>query len=82
VNAELPSTAGFDQASSSVRPEDIAEQIPCGDDVDAVVTAAKKFFDAGYTDLALVQIDAGQQDALFAAADKLLPALRALWGPH
>jgi len=78
VNAELPSTAGFDQASSSVRPEDIAEQIPCGDDVDAVVTAAKKFFDAGYTDLALVQIDANQQDALFAAADKLLPALRAL----
>src|SRR4051812_40710608 len=46
VNAELPSTAGFDQAASSVRPEDIAEQIPCGDNVDAVVTAAKKFFDA------------------------------------
>ena len=78
VNAELPSTAGFEQASSSVRPADVAEQIPCGDDVEAVVAAAKKFFDAGYTDLALVQIDAGEQDAFFAAADQLLPALRAL----
>jgi G6PDH family F420-dependent oxidoreductase len=78
VNAELPSTAGFDGASSSVRPEDVAEQIPCGDDVDAVVAAAKKFFDAGYTDLALVQIGADQQDALFKAAQELLPALRSL----
>jgi G6PDH family F420-dependent oxidoreductase len=78
VNAELPSTAGFDEASRAVRPADIAEQIPCGDDVEAVVAAAKKFFDAGYTDLALVQIDADAQDAFFEAADHLLPALRAL----
>lgn len=78
VNAELPGTAGFDQASSSVRPEDVAEQIPCGDDIDAVVAAAQKFFDAGYTDLALVQIDASEQDAFFKATAQLLPALRAL----
>jgi hypothetical protein len=56
----------------------VAEQIPCGDDVDAVVAAAKKFFDAGYTDLALVQIDGAQQSKLFDAAADLLPALRAL----
>ena len=78
VNAELPSTAGFDDASSSVRPADVAEQIPCGNDVQAIVEAAKKFVDAGYTDLALVQIDPEHQQTFFEAAGELLPALRAL----
>ncbi len=78
VNAELPGTAAFDSASSFVKPDDIAEQIPCGNDVQAVVDAAKEFFDAGYTDLALVQIGGDQQERFFEAADRLLPALRAL----
>ena len=78
VNAELPGTAGFDTASSFVTPDDMAQQVPCGDDVQAVVKAAKEFFDAGYTDLALVQIGGDQQEKFFAAAGKLLPALRAL----
>ncbi len=78
VNAELPGTAAFDSASSFVTPDDITEQIPCGNDVDAVVQAAREFFDAGYTDLALVQVGGDQQDKFFRAADQLLPALRAL----
>lgn len=79
VNAELPSPAAFDSASAFVRPEDIAETIPCGDDVDAIVQAAKEFFDAGYTDLALVQIGDDAQDSFFEAAEsEILPALRAL----
>ncbi|MGS0687412.1 TIGR03557 family F420-dependent LLM class oxidoreductase [Nakamurella sp. GG22] len=78
VNAELPGTAAFDSASSFVTPEDIAEQIPCGDDLQAVVDAARKFFEAGYTDLALVQIGGDQQRKFFDAAADLLPALRAL----
>src|ERR1700712_4959138 len=36
VNAELPSPAAFDGASSFVRPEDVAQEIPCGDDVAAI----------------------------------------------
>ncbi len=78
VNAELPGTSAFDAASSNVTPDDVAQQIPCGDDVQAVVDAAKKFFDAGFTDLALVQVGGDQQDKFFRAADELLPALRAL----
>lgn len=78
VNAKLPGTAAFDSASSFVKPDDIAEQIPCGNDVQAVVDAAKEFFDAGYTDLALVQIGGDQQERFFQAADRLLPALRTL----
>lgn len=79
VNAELPSTAGFDSASSSVRPSDVAKQIPCGNDASAIVAAAQPFFDAGYTDLALVQIGGDRQESFFeAATSEILPALREL----
>jgi G6PDH family F420-dependent oxidoreductase len=77
VNAELPSTAGFSSASQTARPEDVAGKIPCGNDIDAIVTAAREFFDAGYTDLALVQIgDDVQGSFLQAAEGEILPALR------
>lgn len=79
VNAELPSTAGFASTSETVTPAQVAEKIPCGTDVGAIVKAAKEFFDAGYTDLALVQVGGDQQDSFFEAVnDELLPALRAL----
>jgi G6PDH family F420-dependent oxidoreductase len=77
VNAELPSTAGFDAASQYVRPDDVAEQIPCGTDIPAIVAAVKPFKDAGFTDVALVQIGGDQQQSFLEVAEKeLLPALR------
>ncbi|MGW5420485.1 LLM class F420-dependent oxidoreductase [Streptomyces sp. NPDC003943] len=79
VNAELPLPAGFAQASASLRPEDVAREIPCGDDVDAVVDAVREYAEAGFTDLALVQIGGGRQlPFLHWAETTLLPALRAL----
>jgi len=78
VNAELPGTAGFDSASTAVSPDQVAEKIVCGADLDAVVAGAKKYFDAGYTDLALVQVGGDQQSTFFDAAREILPALRAL----
>ena len=81
VNSELPGTAGFSAASRFARPEDVAAQIPCGDSVEAVVKAVRPFVDAGFTDVALVQIGADRQDAFLAAAEKeLLPALREAFG--
>jgi G6PDH family F420-dependent oxidoreductase len=80
VNAELPSTAGFAAATQFVRVEDVAEQISCGPDVEAHVAAARPFAEAGFTDLALVQIGGApqhQQPFLDYARDKLLPAMRA-----
>jgi G6PDH family F420-dependent oxidoreductase len=77
VNAELPGTAGFAAAAERTRPQDVAEVIPCGDDVGAIVAAAGKFFDAGYTDLALVQVGDDAQDSfLRAAKDEILPELK------
>lgn len=78
VNSELPGTAAFAAASQFVTPEDVAGSIPCGDDVDAVVSAAKAWSDAGFTDLALCQIGDDTQPAFVAWAEReLLPALRA-----
>jgi len=78
VNANLPTTESFASASAFVRPEDVAESIPCGPDLDAVVEAASAFWEAGFTDLAIVQIgDEKQQQFLDEAAGPLLERLRA-----
>ena len=78
VNADLPTPAGFAAASQYVRPEDVAESIPCGPDLDAIVAAVKPFRDAGFTDLALVQVGGDTQEQFLSeAAEPLLAALRA-----
>ncbi|RUP34190.1 MAG: TIGR03557 family F420-dependent LLM class oxidoreductase [Mycolicibacterium sp.] len=78
TNAELPNPKAFDAATQFVRPEDVADQIPCGPDIDAVVEAVSAYRDAGFTDIALVQIGGDSQDSFFdEAAPALLAALRA-----
>jgi len=78
VNAELPGPAGFAGATQFVRPADVADAIPCGPDVDSIVEAVGAFPEAGFTDVALVQIgDENQQEFLAFAEKELLPALRA-----
>ncbi|MET7304269.1 LLM class F420-dependent oxidoreductase [Embleya sp. NPDC005575] len=79
VNSELPGTAGFADATRFVRPEDVAESIPCGDDVGAFVDAVRAYAEAGFTEVALVQIGGETQHAFLDwARDKLLAALREL----
>jgi hypothetical protein len=73
----LPGPQAFDAAAKYVRPEDVAEQIPCGPDVKRHVDAVQQFVDAGFTHVALVQIGADhQQDFIGWANQELLPALR------
>lgn len=78
VNADLPTPAGFAGATQFVRPEDVAESIPCGPDLDAIVEAVSEYWEAGFTDIAIVQIgDEAQEEFLKEAAGPLLSALRA-----
>jgi G6PDH family F420-dependent oxidoreductase len=78
VNADLPTTEAFDAASQFVRPEDVAEQIACGPDLDAIVESVRPYWEAGFTDIAIVQVgDAKQQEFLETAAGPLLEKLRA-----
>ncbi|MEE6136540.1 LLM class F420-dependent oxidoreductase [Mycobacterium sp. 050128] len=78
VNADLPTPAGFAGATQFVRAEDIADAIPCGPDLDAIVDAVRTYWEAGFTDIALIQIGGQTQDLfLKEAAEPLLAALRA-----
>jgi G6PDH family F420-dependent oxidoreductase len=78
VNADLPTTAGFASASRFVTPDDVAEAIPCGPDLDKIVEAVSDFWEAGFTDVAVVQVgDEGQDRFLEDAAGPLLEKLRA-----
>ena len=77
VNADLPTTAGFAGATQFVRPEDVADNIPCGPDLDELVEGVKSFWEAGFTDVALVQIGGEHQEAFLSeVAGPLLEKLR------
>jgi G6PDH family F420-dependent oxidoreductase len=79
VNADLPGPPAFESATEFVTPEQVAEQLPCGPDVDEHVTKIKPFIDAGFDEIALVQIGAEHQDEFMGWAEReLLPALRSL----
>lgn len=79
VNAELPGPASFEEASQHIRPEDVAAAIACGDDVDAFVEAVRPYAEAGFTEVALIQIGGDRQEPFLEWAQaELLPALRDL----
>jgi len=79
VNADLPNPESFQAATQFVTPDQVAEALGCGPDVDEHVEKIKPFIEAGFTEVALVQIGGGHQDAFMAWAEtELLPALRSL----
>ncbi len=79
VMAELPGPKHFAAASELVREEDIRRQVPCGDDVDEHVGAVRRFVEAGFTHVAVVQIGGDAQGPFLDWAEReLLPALRAI----
>jgi len=72
----LPTPAHFEQASDLVTEEMLAEQVPCGPDVDRHVKAIKAYEVAGFDELYVNQIGP-EQDAFFAAyREHVLPRVR------
>jgi len=79
VNADLPAPSSFAAATQFVTPEQVAEQLPCGPDAAEHVEKISAFVDAGFDEVALVQIGGDSQAEFCAWAEReLLPALRAL----
>jgi G6PDH family F420-dependent oxidoreductase len=79
VNADLPNPDSFEAATAFVTPEQVAEALPCGPDVAEHVEKIKPFVEAGFTDIALVQIGSDHQEQFISWAEReLLPALREL----
>ncbi len=78
VNSELPTVEGFEAASKSVRPEDLKASAALGPDVAAHVALIRKYADAGYDHVCLVQPGGDQQKFLDFYARELKPAVEAL----
>jgi hypothetical protein len=79
VTADLPGPDSFEAASQFVTRDDVAQQVRCGADVYRFVDGVRAFVEAGFTDVALVQIGGEHQDSFLDWAPKeLLPALREL----
>jgi G6PDH family F420-dependent oxidoreductase len=75
--AELPLPAHFEEAISTVRPEDVAKQVTCGPDAEAHVNALREYVDAGFDHVYVHQIGP-EQDGFFDFYERqVLPALRA-----
>ena len=79
VNADLPNPESFQAATQFVTPEQVADSLACGPDVEEHVEKIKPFIEAGFTEVALVQIGAEHQTEFVSWAEReLLPALRSL----
>jgi G6PDH family F420-dependent oxidoreductase len=56
VMAELPNPVNFEAAISTVRPDDVTEMVATGPDPERAVEAITEFADAGYDEIAVVQV--------------------------
>jgi G6PDH family F420-dependent oxidoreductase len=79
VNADLPNPESFEGATQFVTPDQVAEALGCGADVEEHVEKIRPFIDAGFTEVALVQIGEDRQEEFIRWAEQdLLPALRSI----
>ena len=61
LSQDLPTWTHFEQACAIVTPEMVAEQVPCGPDVGAIVESVRRYLEAGYDHLYFHQIGPDQQ---------------------
>jgi G6PDH family F420-dependent oxidoreductase len=79
VNADLPNPESFEGATQFVTPEQVADAISCGPDLEEHVEAIRPFVEAGFTEVALVQIGSEEQESFIRwAQTELLTALERL----
>lgn len=76
LGVELPLPRHFEQASETVREEDVAETVACGPDPERHVEAIREYADAGFDHVWVHQIGPDQQGFLRFYRDQVLPKLR------
>ena len=77
ASQELPSPKHFEQLAEMVTEDELAEQIPCGPDVDRHVQALQQFVDAGYDHVYVHQVGPEQEAFIAFYRDEVLPRVRA-----
>lgn len=76
LGQELPTPGHFEQATSWVDEDTIAEKIACGPDPQKHVEAIREFADAGYTHVYVHQVGPDQQKFFEFYQREVLPALK------
>jgi G6PDH family F420-dependent oxidoreductase len=76
VQTELPNPVNFAAATRTVRLEDMAELVPHGPDPEPYIQGIRKFLDAGFENVAVVQAGADQEGFIRFWERELAPALR------
>ena len=72
----LPTPEHFEQASQLVTEDMVANEVPCGPDIDRHVAAIKEYADAGFDELYINQIGPEQDAFLAAYRNEVLPLVR------
>lgn len=78
VNSELPTVAGFEEATAFVRPEDLKDAVAAGPDVARHVAVVKKYADAGFDRIVLTAPGPDQAGFIRFFEEKLKPELAKL----
>lgn len=73
----LPTPEHFEQAASLVRPEMVAQSMPCGPDLEEHLAAIDRFRRAGVDELYVQQIGGGHQEFFRAYEKEILPRFAA-----
>ena len=76
LSQELPNPEHFEQAAQMVTPDDVAESIPCGPDLDRVREEIDAYADAGYDHVYLHQIGPEQEAFVRVCEREILPRYR------
>jgi G6PDH family F420-dependent oxidoreductase len=72
---DLRTTALFEQAAELVSLDSMAETMPCGPEIEPIVSAAKEYVDAGFDRVYLTQVGPEQEDFFEFFSTELAPAL-------
>ena len=75
VMAELPNPINFEAATATVRPGDVAEAVPCGNDAGPILESLEEWSAAGFTHVALMQAPPDQEPFFKLWENELRPAL-------
>lgn len=74
LGQELPTPAHFEQAAEMVDPEDVAEKVVCGADIDDYIEEIQEFVDAGYDHIHVHQIGSDQEEFLEFYSEEVVPS--------
>ena len=77
LSQELPMPAHFEQASSWVTPDDVAESITCGPSAAKHIEAIQEYVDAGFDEVYVSQVGPEQEGFLDFYQREVLPAFGA-----